>query len=52
VSPVAIFPELKERVFKKKICRKCKAKNPWNAKKCRKCGSKQLRPKKGEKKVK
>jgi len=49
---MVIFPETKERRLKKKICRKCKATNSWNAKKCRKCGSTQLRPKKGEKKSK
>ncbi|MFX0098316.1 MAG: 50S ribosomal protein L40e [Candidatus Hodarchaeota archaeon] len=30
------------------ICRKCNAKNPYGAKKCRKCHSKRLRPKKRE----
>lgn len=49
---MAIFPEARERLLKKKICRKCTARNPWTAKQCRKCGSKQLRPKKKEKKVK
>ncbi|MEM0372750.1 MAG: 50S ribosomal protein L40e [archaeon] len=49
---MAIFPEMKARKLLKKICRKCKSKNAWNAEKCRKCGSSQLRPKKGEKKVK
>ena len=49
---MAIFPETKERRLRKKICRKCTARNPWTATQCRKCGSKQLRPKKGEKKVK
>ena len=47
-----VFPEAKERRMRKKICRKCKARNPWNAKKCRKCGSTSMRPKKAEKKVK
>ncbi|MHA1785168.1 MAG: 50S ribosomal protein L40e [Candidatus Helarchaeota archaeon] len=31
-----------------KICYKCRAKNPSNAKKCRKCGRKALRWKKRE----
>ncbi|MHA1597058.1 MAG: 50S ribosomal protein L40e [Candidatus Asgardarchaeia archaeon] len=31
------------------ICRKCYARNPRNAKKCRRCHSKRLRPKKKEK---
>jgi len=35
-----------EKILKKKICRKCGARNPWNAKRCRKCGSNSLRPKK------
>lgn len=30
------------------LCRKCNAKNPFNAKSCRKCHSKRLRPKKRE----
>lgn len=49
---MAIFPETKERLLRKKICRKCGTKNSWNVLQCRKCGSKQLRSKKGEKKVK
>ncbi|MHA1410026.1 MAG: 50S ribosomal protein L40e [Candidatus Odinarchaeia archaeon] len=31
-----------------KICRKCGARNSLDAKKCRRCKSKQLRPKKRE----
>ena len=38
-----------EKILKKKICRKCGARNPWNAKRCRKCGSNSLRPKKSGK---
>ncbi len=49
---MAIFPEARERKLKKKICRKCKARNPWTSKKCRKCGSSDLRPKKLEKRTK
>jgi len=49
---MAIDPVLKERVFNKKVCMKCKTVNPKNAKKCRKCGYTGLRPKKGEKKTK
>lgn len=45
-----VSPEVKERMLKKKICMKCGTKNAWGAKKCRKCGSSQLRPKKAEKK--
>jgi large subunit ribosomal protein L40e len=43
-------PELVEivtkRVLEKMICRNCGAINPPNATKCRRCGSKNLRPKK------
>ena len=49
---MVILPETKDRLLKKQICRKCKSANAWTAKKCRKCGSSQLRPKKGEKKTK
>lgn len=45
------FPEAKARL-KRKICRKCKSRNPWTAEKCRKCGSRALRAKKTERKVK
>jgi large subunit ribosomal protein L40e len=48
----ATFPEAKARRLRKKICKKCKARNPWTAKKCRKCGYDKLRPKKAERKVK
>jgi len=49
---MAGFPEAKARRLRKKICRRCKARNPWDAIKCRKCGYKVLRPKKSERKVK
>jgi large subunit ribosomal protein L40e len=45
---MARFPEAEKRLFHHKVCRKCKARNPWLAKKCRKCGSKALRPKRKE----
>lgn len=49
--PVA-DPEKREIARKKlldvKICQKCYARNPLNAKKCRKCGSKRLRLKNKE----
>jgi large subunit ribosomal protein L40e len=35
-----------KRVLDKMVCRKCGALNPPNATKCRRCGSKSLRPKK------
>ena len=47
-----VFPEVKARVLDRKICMKCSARNPKNAKKCRKCGSTDLRPKKMGKKLK
>lgn len=40
---IAIF---EKRVLMKKVCRKCGALNPINATKCRRCKSKNLRPKK------
>ncbi|MFW5902628.1 MAG: 50S ribosomal protein L40e [archaeon] len=39
---------VKERRLNRKICRKCKSRNPPSADKCRKCGSKQLRMKSKE----
>lgn len=48
---MAVFPEAKERRLKKKICRKCGGTNSINADKCRRCGSRALRPKKTERKV-
>jgi len=49
---MALAPELKERRLNKNVCMKCYTVNPKTSKKCRKCGGKQLRPKKQEKKVK
>jgi len=40
---IAIFTK---RVLQKKVCRKCGALNPMSAVKCRRCRSKNLRPKK------
>ena len=31
--------------FKVKICRRCGARNPWDAERCRRCKSRDLRPK-------
>jgi len=45
VVEMARFPEAEARIFKKMICMRCGATNPWGAKKCRKCGYKGLRPK-------
>ena len=39
------FEEAMKRLFMKKICMRCNARNPWRATKCRKCGYKGLRPK-------
>lgn len=39
------FPEAEARTLKKKICMSCYARNPFRAERCRKCQSKQLRPK-------
>lgn len=45
---MARFPEAERRLFRVKICKKCKTRNAWLAKKCKKCGSKALRTKKKE----
>lgn len=42
------FPEADAQIMKIVICRKCKTRNKKGAEKCRKCGSKFLRPKKRE----
>ncbi|MGC9104892.1 MAG: 50S ribosomal protein L40e [Thermoprotei archaeon] len=39
---------VQERVFLKKVCRKCGALNSIRATKCRRCHSTNLRPKKKE----
>jgi len=46
------FPEATERVLNKKVCMKCSATNPPRAKRCRRCGSKELRVKSKETKAK
>ncbi|MFN3805437.1 MAG: 50S ribosomal protein L40e [Pyrobaculum sp.] len=52
--PVTLDPEKLEIVmrhkFQYKICRNCGARNPLDAEKCRRCRSKNLRPKKFKKK--
>jgi len=35
--------------FRVKICRKCGAKNAWTAERCRRCKSRNLRPKRYKK---
>jgi len=42
---MARFPEAEARLFHKKICMSCNARNAWKAKRCRRCNSKGLRPK-------
>ncbi|MFO7991250.1 MAG: 50S ribosomal protein L40e [Thermoplasmata archaeon] len=42
---MARFPEAEKRLLNKKICMSCYASNPVRAKKCRKCGEKNLRMK-------
>ncbi|MCL4329795.1 MAG: 50S ribosomal protein L40e [Candidatus Thermoplasmatota archaeon] len=39
------FPEAVERRLNKLVCMKCDARNAPKAKRCRKCGSTELRPK-------
>jgi large subunit ribosomal protein L40e len=47
---MARFPEAEARMLNKLICMSCNARNPLKAKKCRRCGSKRLRPKSRERK--
>ncbi|MEF8880046.1 MAG: 50S ribosomal protein L40e [Candidatus Thermoplasmatota archaeon] len=42
---MARFPEAENRLLKKKVCMKCGALNAPRAKRCRRCRSKELRPK-------
>ncbi len=42
---MAKFPEAEARLLNKKVCMHCYATNPPRAKRCRKCGSTDLRPK-------
>ncbi|MGD2247622.1 MAG: 50S ribosomal protein L40e [Candidatus Methanofastidiosia archaeon] len=44
-------PEAQARLFKVKICMKCNARNAWRAKRCRKCGYGELRPKAKERRA-
>jgi large subunit ribosomal protein L40e len=43
--PVARFPEAERRRLHKMICMKCYARNAPRATRCRRCGSRELRPK-------
>ncbi len=48
----ATYPEfVMKRRLDKQICMNCNARNPPKATRCRKCGSKDLRPKHKEKKA-
>lgn len=47
-SCMARFPEAEERLLDKMVCMRCDARNPSDAKSCRKCGYKKLRPKNRE----
>lgn len=42
---MARFPEAEQRTLVKKICMNCSSRNAWKATSCRRCGSKDLRPK-------
>jgi len=42
---MARFPEAERRRLHKMICMQCYARNAMRATRCRKCGSKELRPK-------
>ncbi len=42
---VARFPEAERRRLHKMICMQCYARNAMRATRCRKCGSRELRPK-------
>lgn len=42
---MARFAEAEARLLFKRICMRCHARNAMRATRCRKCGSKELRPK-------
>ena len=42
---MASFDVAEKRTLEKMICMRCNARNPPRAKRCRKCGYKNLRPK-------
>lgn len=44
------FPVADQAMLKVSVCKKCKARNPRNAEKCRKCNYGSLRPKRQRKK--
>jgi LSU ribosomal protein L40E len=49
---MAKFPEAMKRLLNKKVCMRCSALNPIKAKRCRRCGSKELRIKSKESRMK
>ena len=46
------FPEADAQIMKFVVCRRCKSRNRRGVEKCRKCGSKFLRPKRKDIKAK
>ena len=49
---MAKFAEAENELNKVLVCMKCKARNPKTSKRCRKCGAKDLRPKRKQTKGK
>lgn len=45
ITDPALLKIVEGRILDKKICRKCGARNPPGATKCRRCRSRNLRPK-------
>ncbi|MEM3464958.1 MAG: 50S ribosomal protein L40e [Candidatus Jordarchaeales archaeon] len=52
ISDPVLIEIVKKRRLRFMICRDCGARNAINAKKCRKCRSKNLRPKRTERRAK
>ncbi len=48
INDPELAPIIKDALLNYNICRKCYAKNPPTATKCRRCRSKNLRPKRRE----
>lgn len=48
---MATFEEAEDRILNKQICMRCNARNAPDAKRCRKCGYKNLRPKAKERRA-
>ncbi|MCC6014573.1 MAG: 50S ribosomal protein L40e [Desulfurococcaceae archaeon] len=45
ITDPALLKIVESRILNKKVCRKCGALNPPEAEKCRRCRSRNLRPK-------